>query len=72
MIEGASGIGSITEWMVEYLILECHFGGIEFTMLITKNRCSGFKNKSLGLEARELVENKSPIFKQLRSTMSFL
>ena len=72
VIDGASGIGSITEWTVEFLILERHFGGIEFTMLITKNLCSGVKNKNLGLEARELVENKSLIFKQLRSTMSLL
>ena len=41
-------------------------------MLRTKNLCSGVKNKSLGLEERELVENKSPIFKQLMYTKSLL
>lgn len=58
---------------MQALARECHFEGIELTVLISKNLCSGdVKDVRKSGEKEPLVNIKSPIVREPRSTISFL
>lgn len=57
LIVGVFGKGTINDSLPEALARACHSAGIEFTMLISKNLCSGDAKGEITLGEKKLFIN---------------
>ena len=73
LIVGVLGMGTFDDKLVEALARARHSDGIEFTILIRKNLCSGdVRGVRKSSEKEQLTEITSPILRKPRSIKSFL